>query len=75
LNIGKKVNYLISFALLSQVALADTGYMMGKGTMHAGYLGLYKVIYFVLASFVFSVIFWGTREWLLNSKKGKGGKK
>ena len=31
-----------------------------------GYAGwaIYKVVLFVLASFVFSLIFWGTKNWL-----------
>jgi len=36
--------------------------------MHVGW-GLLKVVWFVVAAFVFSLIFWGTHNWLASKKK------
>ncbi|RME78637.1 hypothetical protein D6774_00510 [Candidatus Woesearchaeota archaeon] len=56
--------------------------MMGAGGMNMGYgmmggysmmgslgWGLYSLVYLALAAFIFSVIFWGTKKWLLGGKK------
>jgi len=43
------------------------GYLVGG---KAGYL-IFKVIAFVLASYVFSVIFWGTKQWMEKKSKKK----
>lgn len=47
--------------------------MMGYGMMGSGTLGasLFGIVYFVLVAFVFSVIFWGTYNWLIKNKKRK----
>lgn len=33
--------------------------------------GLLKLVYFVLGTFIFSVIFWATHVWLVKGKKKK----
>ncbi len=46
-----------------------TGYgKKGYGTFGAGIL---KIVYFAFASFLFSIIFWLTRNWLVKGKKKK----
>ncbi|MEE9526011.1 MAG: hypothetical protein V3V78_05390 [Candidatus Woesearchaeota archaeon] len=40
--------------------------MMSNVGMFGG--SLYKVIYFALAAFVFSIIFWLTHNWLVDGK-------
>ena len=40
------------------------------GGMKLGWM-LLKVIFFVVAAFVFSLIFWGTHNWLASKKKRK----
>jgi hypothetical protein len=63
----KKILPLLLIAAIPS-AIAE-GYMMqGYGMM--GYGGsLVGVIYFVLLAFVFSIIFWGTHNWLCCKKK------
>ncbi len=56
------------FALLSQPVLADWGMMGSTGMMGSG-MGIYGVIYFALAAFVFSVIFWMTHNWIVPKRK------
>ncbi len=64
----KKTIFLLGWmVMLSPAVLADWG-MMGSGTMGYG-MGIYKVIYFALAAFVFSVIFWLTHNWIVPKKK------
>ena len=41
------------------------------GYMYSVWWGLGKIAVFVLATFVFSVIFWATKNWLENPKKRK----
>jgi len=50
--------------------LADYGPMMGPGYGMGGSIGigLYGVIWFILITFIFSVIFWSTYKWILKSK-------
>jgi len=47
--------------------------MMGYGMMYGynPFSVVFGVIYFALACFVFSVIFWLTHEWIAKQKKGK----
>lgn len=42
------------------------GDMMGGTDMG---MGLWGILYFALASFVFSVIFWWVHNWLVKSKR------
>jgi hypothetical protein len=68
----KKLVLLLSFlVLLSSTVLADYGMMDGYGMMGgAGMLGgLLGLVYFALAAFVFSVIFWMTHNWLVKKKR------
>ena len=60
--------------LLSLIALADygmMGYNNGSGMMGGGWIlgGFVGILYFALAAFIFSVIFWLTHNWLSKCKK------
>ncbi|MFC1730889.1 hypothetical protein ACFL6I_11195 [candidate division KSB1 bacterium] len=46
---------------------------MGVGYTKCGYFGwiVLKAVLFVLASFVFSIIFWATQHWLHRPAKKK----
>ena len=44
-------------------------YGMGGNTGLVFGMGLYKLFYFALAVFIFSVIFWLTHNWLVKHKK------
>lgn len=58
-------------ALLSEIAFADTD-MMGYGIMGGTGMALgsiYGLVWFALAVFVFSAIFWSTYKWLIKGKK------
>ena len=69
---------ILLFVLLIPVALADYGYGMmdgGVGMMGgSGWfgMGLIGLIYLVIAAFVFSIIFWSTRNWFANNKSNDG---
>ncbi len=71
----KKIITTLFLAAFSPAVLADGGYgMMGYGMMGGtGKFGmsLFGVLYFVLIAFVFSVIFWGTHNWLVKDQKNK----
>ncbi|MBL7056367.1 hypothetical protein ISS07_05625 [Candidatus Woesearchaeota archaeon] len=41
---------------------------MGYGMMHGNWSMIYHLVCFVVASFVFSVIFWMTHNWLVDKK-------
>ena len=47
--------------------MGDFGMMGGYGVAWS----VLKLVYFILASFIFSLIFWLTHEWLARQKKGK----
>lgn len=64
----KKLMYLMTLLLFIPIVLADYGMMGGSGMMGTG-MGFYWLIYFVIFSFVFSVIFWWTRGLFLKNKK------
>ncbi len=73
---GKKLNLLIWLVLLSSFVLADEGMMDATGMMGYGMKGAYSftgslfaVVYFALIALIFSVIFWGTYNWLVKDKK------
>ncbi len=56
-------------AAASPAVFADWGMMGSTGMMGSGTMGLLSVIYFALAVFVFSVIFWLTHNWIVPKKK------
>ena len=72
-DIMKKLILIPSLlVLLSSVVLADSDMMgdfgmMGTGGWMMG--GLYGLVYFVIASFIFSITFWLTYKWLIKDKK------
>ena len=59
---------IIALVLLPN-ALADYGGMMGTGIM--GLYGLYGIIWFAVAAFVFSVIFWYVYKLIIKEKSGR----
>lgn len=64
----------IVLVALSNMVLADYG-MMGPGMMGGyGYMGLVGIVYFGLAMFIFSVIFWYTYK-LIIVDQAKGRKR
>jgi uncharacterized membrane protein len=70
----KKIIVPISLlSVLSCSVSADWNGMMGYGSssgMMGGWgMGIYGVIYFALAAFVFSAIFWLTYNWLVKPNK------
>ena len=68
----KKILYLLATILLSTVVFAQSmmDFTGGFGVMHKSGKGcLYGLIYFVIGSFIFSVIFWLTHNWLVKKKK------
>ena len=61
-------------SILNPLALADAGDMMGFGSgygMMGGTLGmgLFGIIYFLIAVFIFSLIFWWTYTLIVKKKK------
>jgi uncharacterized membrane protein len=66
----KKILALLATLIAySTFVSADVGDMMGMGMMGTFGMSLYKAIYFALAAFIFSVIFWLTHNWLASCKK------
>ena len=62
------VGSLIGLFLLS-IVLGFFGF--GYGMMGGIGMGLYGVIWFAIAAFVFSVIFWLTYRWIVKGNKVK----
>ena len=65
----KKLIYPVTLVLLSSVAFAQT-----TGLMHYADKGMsggpiVAFVFFAIMSFIFSVIFWLTHNWLAKSKK------
>ncbi len=72
----KKTILLWIMALTIPIVLADYDGMMGYGMMgNYGYggiiMGLLGIVWFALAAFVFSAIFWSTYKWIMKSNKTK----
>ncbi len=74
----KKRIILLPMLLVSSfnvLANAGEGYMAGSNMMGGtGELmlgSLFGLFYMVVASFVFSLVFWGTYKWLIEDKKKK----
>lgn len=67
----KKIILLLIMALIVPSVLADYGNMMGSGMMGGVGIGLYGVVWFVLVTFLFSIIFWSTYKWIVKVKKAK----
>jgi len=69
----KRLIYPTIIVILSSSALADAGDMMGSGMMMGNFGmmggGLYSIVCFALAVFIFSIIFWLTHNWLVKNKK------
>lgn len=65
----KTILFGISTLMIPSV-LADYGPMMDSGYGMGGSIGmgLYGIIWFILITFIFSVIFWSTYKWILKSK-------
>ena len=49
--------------------LADYGPMMGYGMMGGTGMWFYGSIWFVLVTFLFSIIFWSTYRWIIKGQK------
>jgi hypothetical protein len=64
----KKIIYPLILILASPAVLADWG-MMGDYGMSGYGMGVFGIIYFALAAFIFSVIFWMTHNWIVPKKK------
>lgn len=69
----RKIITTILSATFIPAVLADGGYgMMGyKMGPHMYGTGVYSAIYLVLASLIFSMIFWITYIWLVKGQKNK----
>ena len=80
----KTIFVLITLLLLSSsLVLAHGEEINNKNTLGGGNMvcgmvgtgmwnwGLYGIVYFIVMSFVFSVIFWLTHNWLVKHKKKK----
>jgi hypothetical protein len=69
----KKIIVALFFlSILSPAVLADFEDMMGSGMMGTGtfsLVGLFGIVWFALAAFIFSVIFWATHNWLVKGKR------
>jgi len=64
------ISILGAAIVASPAVLADFGDMMGGyGMMGSGTMGLFGIVYFALAAFVFSAIFWLTYNWIVPKKK------
>jgi len=71
----KKIALLGMIALGIPSVLADYGSMIGYGTgygMMGGLgVGLFGLLWIVLAAFIFSIIFWSTYKWIAKENKNK----
>ncbi len=65
----KTISTILSTALIP-AALADYG-CGGYKSSHMYGAGYYGAIYLILASFIFSIIFWLTYLWLVKTQKKK----
>ena len=68
-NDMKKIILLVTAILVAPFILADYGHMEGYGMMGGVGIGLYGIISFVLATFIFSIIFWSTYKWITKDTK------
>ena len=64
----KKIALFGIIALIIPSALADYGPMMGYGYGMTGGIGIFGIIWFLIATFIFSVVFWSTYKWIIKSK-------
>lgn len=69
----KKIALFGIMALAIPLVLADYGGMMGMGYGMMGNIGvgLYGIVWFALAVFIFSLIFWSTYKWIVKEKESK----
>ena len=65
----KKISLLLAAALTVPYVIADYG-MMGYGMGSRG-MWFYGTLWFAIAVFVFSLIFWGTYKLIMQDKKHK----
>ena len=65
----RKMIFLSIMTLMSPSALAQYNMMGGNGMMSGYGGGLTWLLYFAILSFVFSVIFWLTYNWLSGKKR------
>jgi hypothetical protein len=75
------ISLIVVLSLFATLAAADAGdmmgwdcpmcgMMMGPGTGYGGGMyGLFGLVYIAIASFIFSVIFWLTKNWLVKEKR------
>ena len=69
----KKTAFVLALLSALPVAFADTGMMGDYGMMGTGFGGMFGygllwLVYFALAAFIFSVIFWWTHNWLAKKR-------
>ena len=70
----KKLVLATAALSIMPAVLADYGDMMGEGHMigwtgGSYWMSLAGVIFFAIAAFLFSIIFWATHNWLVKGKK------
>jgi len=66
----KKITLLGIIALAIPSVLADYGHMMGYGYGMGSSIGvIYGIVWFALAVFIFSIIFWSTYKWIVKEEK------
>jgi hypothetical protein len=66
----KKIALFGIIALIMPSVLADYGHMMGYGYgmgTNIG-IGIFGFVWFLIATFIFSVVFWSTYKWIIKSK-------
>ncbi len=64
----KKLILTFIWVLFIPSVLADYR-MMGYGMMSSFGFGLYSIVWFIIVSFVFSVVFWSTYKLIIKNKK------
>lgn len=65
----KKIALFGIIAFIIPSGLADYGHMMEYGMSSSIGMGLYEIGWFVIATFVFSVIFWSTYKLIAKDNK------
>ena len=67
----KKLTLIGMFLVIMPFILADYEGMMEYGMMGSIGMSLYAILWFAIATFVFSWIFWSVYRWVIEKRKTK----